>query len=317
MDTTTMLAPAHAALAPARLLLGPTAALLQRMDPRVPRSRVSATPAPSFAAGLAYHSFGAGEPLLLVHGLTSSRAAFQRVAEELANDYHVILVDLPGHGDSPPLVRGEPLTPRAQAHALGEFLDALNIDSVHVAGNSMGGWVALELAADGRARSVIGLCPAGLWYPITSRSRAIEINRRLARLTGKFSELLMYVPPIREAVFASVLERPYRVDVATAQAILSAQRAARGYDEAHDGLLHGAFERADRIPADVAVTLAFGDNDPLLPSQTCQLTHLAPSHARWVVLPRVGHAPMWEDPEATVDLIRRTATADDLSGYPA
>lgn len=309
MDTATV-------LSPAKMLLAPTAALVQRMDPRRPRSRVAATPAPSFAAGLAYHTLGAGEPLLLIHGLTSSRAAFQRVAEELADDYQVILVDLPGHGDSPPLVRGEPLTPRAQAHAVGEFLDALNLSTVHVAGNSMGGWVALELAADGRARSVVGLCPAGLWYPITSRSRAIELNRRLARLTWKFSELLMYVPPIREAVFASALERPYRIDVATAQATLSAQRAARGYDEAHDGLLHDAFARADRISEDVAVTLAFGDNDPLLPSQTTQLRHLGPEHARWVVLPRVGHAPMWEDPEATIDLIRRTATADDLTGYP-
>lgn len=317
MDTATMLAPAQAALAPARRLLAPTAALLQRLDPRTPRSRVSATPAPKFAGGLAYHSFGTGQPLLLIHGLTSSRAAFQRVAEDLASDYRVILVDLPGHGDSPPLVRGEPLTPRAQAHAIGEFLDALNLSAVHVVGNSMGGWVALELAADGRALSVVGLCPAGLWYPIMSRSRAIELNRRLARLTWKASEALMYVPPVREAVFASVLERPYRVDIATAQATLSAQRAARGYHEAHDGLLHGSFERADRIPSDVAVTVAFGDNDRLLPKQTCQLPHLAPAHARWVVLPRVGHAPMWEDPEATIDLIRRTTTASDLSGYPA
>lgn len=307
MDTATMLAPAQAALAPARRLLAPTAALLQRMDPRTPRSRVAATPAPSFAAGLAYHSLGSGEPLLLVHGLTSSRAAFQRVAEELAADYRVILVDLPGHGDSPALVRGEPLTPRAQAHALGEFLDALDIPAVHVVGNSMGGWVALELAADGRALSVVGLCPAGLWYPMMSRSRQVELNRRLARLTWRVSELLMYVPPVREAVFASVLERPYRVEISTAQAALSAQRAARGYNEAHDGLLHASFDRADRIPVDVPVTVAFGDNDRLLPRQTCQLPHMAPTHTNWVVLPRVGHAPMWEDPEATIDLIRNTA----------
>lgn len=315
MDAATMLAPAQAALAPARRLLAPTAALLQRMDPRTPRSRVTATPAPSFAAGLAYHSYGTGEPLLLIHGLTSNRAAFQGVAEELADDYRVILVDLPGHGDSPPLVRGEPLTPRAQAHAVGEFLDALNIPAAHVVGNSMGGWVALELAADGRALSVVALCPAGLWYPIMSRSRQVELNRRLARLTWKVSELLMYVPPVREAVFASVLERPYRLEVSTAQAALSAQRAARGYHEAHDGLLHNSFERADRISTDVPVTVAFGDNDRLLPRPTCQLPHMAPGHTDWVVLPRVGHAPMWEDPEVTIDLIRRTA--QQTAGQPS
>lgn len=317
MDTTRVLAPAQAALGPARRIIGPTTALLSRLDPRTPRSRVACTPAPSFAAGLAYHAMGSGEPLLLIHGLTSSRAAFTRIADDLAEHYEVISVDLPGHGDSPPLVRGEPLTPRAQAHAVGEFLDALGISTAHLVGNSMGGWVALEMAADGRARSVVGLCPAGLWQPISERSRDIELNRRLARLTGPLADVLMYVPPIREAVFATALERPYRVDVPTARATVSAQRAARGYHEAHDGLLDHAFERADRISPRVPVTIAFGDNDRLLPRRTSQLPQLAPDHAQWLVMPRVGHAPMWDDPEGTIEIIHTTTRADRFVVPPA
>ena len=200
---------------------------------------------------------------------------------------------------------------------MGEFLDALDIPAAHVVGNSMGGWVALELAADGRALSVVGLCPAGLWFPITARSRDIEMNRRLARLTGKLAELLMHVPPIREAAFSGVLQRPYRLDVPTAQAALSAQRAARGYHEAHDGLLHQSFERAAKIPTNVPVTVVFGDNDPLLPRGTCQLPYMAPQHTEWIVLPRVGHAPMWEDPEATLDIVRRTTSSSALTSHPA
>jgi len=295
-------------LAPIEAAVAPATGLLKRATGHRP-SRVTGTPAPRYAAGLAYHEAGAGEPLLLLHGLTASRGVFNPIADQLAQRYRVIAVDLPGHGDSPAINQGEPLTPRAQAFALGEFLDALRLDRVHVTGNSMGGWVALELAADERALSVVGLCPAGLWHPVVSRNRAIEMNRRLARSTGPVAEWLMSVPPLREAIFATALQRPYRVDIALAQTVISGQRAARGYGEAHDGLLHHAFDRADRIPPDTAVTIAFGDDDPLLPAHTCQLRDKGPRHARWVVMNRVGHAPMWEDPELTVDLINETAAA--------
>lgn len=294
-------------LAPIEYALAPAGEVLRRLSGLNRPSRVTGTPAPKFAAGLAYHEQGHGEPLVLLHGLTASRAVFNPVIDLLAENFRVIVVDLPGHGDSPRHVQGEPFTPRAHAFAIGEFLDELELDRVHVAGNSLGGWVALELAADGRTRSVVALCPAGLWRPIHSRSRAIEMNRRLARSSGPMVELLMYLAPLREAVFASALSRPYRVDSELAKSVVSAQRAAVGYDEAHDGLLHHAFDRAAAVPRNTPVTVAFGDSDPLLPAHTCQLQHLAPPHAQWVTLDRVGHAPMWEDPEATVELILEAA----------
>lgn len=294
-------------LAPIESALTPAGQMLRHISGLNRPSRVTGTPPASFAAGLAYHEQGYGEPLVLLHGLTASRAAFNPVMDVLAEHFRVIAVDLPGHGDSPRLVQNEPLTPRAQAFAVGEFLDALNLETAHVVGNSMGGWVALELAADGRTRSVVALCPAGLWQPILSRNRAIELNRRLARSAGPVAEMLMYIAPVRETVFASALSRPYRVDSSLARSVVSAQRAARGYQEAHDGLLHHAFERARAIPSRTPITVAFGDSDPLLPVHTCRLRNLAPAHTRWITLDRVGHAPMWEDPEMTVDLIQETA----------
>jgi pimeloyl-ACP methyl ester carboxylesterase len=290
-------------LAPIESALVPAGEILRRMSGLARPSRVSGTPAANYAAGLAYHERGAGQPILFLHGLTASRGVFDPVMDLLAADYRVIAVDLPGHGDSPALVRGEPLTPRAQAFAVGQFLDALGLDKAHVVGNSMGGWVALELAADNRATSVVALCPAGLWYPVLARNRAIELNRRLARSTGPVAEVLMNLAPLREMIFATALQRPYRIDSSMAKTVVSAQRAARGYDEAHDGLLHHAFDRGAFIPTSTPVTIAFGDGDPLLPPHTCQLRHLGPDHAQWVTLDRVGHAPMWEDPERTVELI--------------
>jgi pimeloyl-ACP methyl ester carboxylesterase len=244
----------------------------------------------------------------MLHGLGSSRSSFNPIFTELARHYRVIAVDLPGHGDSEGINRGEPLTPRAQAFAVGEFLDALGIQRAHLVGNSMGGWVALELAADGRALSVTGLCPAGLWRPLRNRSPLLEFNRHAAQATGVLGEFLMLLPQLRELVFAGALSRPYRLDYPTARAALAAQRLASGYDEVHDGIVGIRFDRARMITAEVPVTIAFGDNDQFLPEATCQLRQLAPIHCRWVVMPRVGHAPMWDDPEGTVALIRSTIT---------
>lgn len=284
----------------------PATALMDRLSPTPHGSRVPATPDPDFAAGLAFHSLGHGAPVVLLHGLASNRGAFNPIFTELARHHRVIAVDLPGHGDSDALHPGEPLTPRAQAFAVGEFLDALGIERAHLVGNSLGGWVALELAADGRALTVTGLCPAGLWRPLRARSPLLEFNRHAASATGMLGEFLMLIPQLRELIFAGALARPYRLDFPTARAAIAAQRVATGYDEAHDGIVGAKFDRARSITADVPVTIAFGDDDQFLPESTSQLRHLAPLHSRWVVMPRVGHAPMWDDPEGTVALIRST-----------
>lgn len=294
---------------PVGAALGPATGLVDRLTTSPGRSRVSATPPPLRAAGLAYHSVGQGPEVLLIHGLGSSRAAFNPIVDDLARDHRVIVVDLPGHGDSEPLLVGEPLTPRAQAFAVGEFLDALGIERAHTVGNSMGGWVALEMAADDRALSVTALCPAGLWQPLHGRSPVIDFNRSAAKALGLLGEWLLAIAPLRELAMASALQRPYRVDWAQARATLGALRAATGYDEAHEGMLEIAFDRGHQIPAEIPVTLAFGDDDPLLPARTSQRHDLAPAHARWEILDRVGHTPMWEVPETTAAMVRRSVAA--------
>lgn len=284
----------------------PAEALMDRLTPAPHASRIPGTPDPDFAAGLAFHSLGHGSPVVLLHGLASSRAAFNPIFTQLAHHHRVIAVDLPGHGDSELAEPGEPLTPRAMAFAVGEFLDALGIRRAHLVGNSLGGWVALELAADGRALTVTGLCPAGLWRPLRDRSPLLELNRQAAVAAGRWGEFVMLVPAVREVVFAGALARPHQLDYATARGAVAAQRLAGGYDEAHEGIVGAKFERASHITADIPVTIAFGADDQFLPSETSQLRHLAPLHARWAVMPRVGHAPMWDDPAGTVTLIRST-----------
>jgi pimeloyl-ACP methyl ester carboxylesterase len=257
---------------------------------------------------LAYDSAGSGPPLVLIHGLASSRRCWDLVVDDLAGDFTVYAVDLPGHGESDP-IPGQAETPATEmARAVGEFMSERAIDRAHLVGNSLGGWTALEAAADGRALSVTALCPAGLWQPLHEPLSAIQFNRRAAVATRRVIPAIMRISPVRRSLVRAGAERtaqvPYRVAVDAAYA----QANARGFEQAHDGALHRRFDRADRIRADVPVTVAFGDNDRLLPAPRFQQRDLAPAHARWEVLWNCGHAPMWDVPKVTTSLVRETAS---------
>lgn len=126
---------------------------------------------------------GAGAPLVLLHGLGSSRHAWDPVIPALAEQFEVLAIDLPGFGDSEPLPWPVEPTPAALAAAAAGFLDDLGITAPHIAGNSLGGWVALELARIRPPASVTLLSTAGQWrgdaplYGLTS----LRASRWLAR----------------------------------------------------------------------------------------------------------------------------------------
>jgi pimeloyl-ACP methyl ester carboxylesterase len=66
------------------------------------------------------------------------------------------------------------------------------------------------------------------------------------------------------------------------------------------------FFRGGVTPAEIPVTIAFGDHDRILPAGSCQERRLAPAHARWVVIDNCGHVPMWDRPDMTVRLVGQT-----------
>ncbi|WP_202872856.1 alpha/beta fold hydrolase [Kribbella capetownensis] len=103
---------------------------------------------------IAYHRKGAGEPLLLLHGIGHHRQAFDPVLDRLAEHRDVIALDLPGSGESPDVPDGIPNELDTFAYAIDAFCTALDVDRPHVAGNSMGGLVALRMGQLGLARSV-------------------------------------------------------------------------------------------------------------------------------------------------------------------
>ncbi|PTR31487.1 alpha/beta hydrolase family protein [Rhodococcus sp. OK519] len=110
---------------------------------------------------------GSGDPLLLLHGFTLSHHVWHRVVDDLAADYDVLALTMPGHWGGPRL-RWRDLGIAGIADGIERELDAIGWDTCHVAGNSLGGQVAFELARRGRASSVAGVNPGGGWKRFSS-----------------------------------------------------------------------------------------------------------------------------------------------------
>src|ERR671917_2949546 len=114
--------------------------------------------------GLDHHRGGSGEPLLLIHGIGHTWRGWRPMLPQLEQRFDVLAVDLPGFGHSEPFPPGRDATPEALADAVEDEMARAGFDRPHIAGNSLGGWIALELARRGRARTVTAISPAGLQH---------------------------------------------------------------------------------------------------------------------------------------------------------
>jgi len=202
------------------------------------------------------------------------------------------------------------MDPLSLAKLIVEQLDELGIQQAHFAGNSLGGWIALEIASafPERTLSVTGLAPAGLWLvPTTHRTILGASSRFMASATYKFADLLMKQEWARKLGFFEVSPRWRELPHDVIVDAVVAYGSAPGYFPAWDGMLKRRFDK--EISIDIPVTILFGDSDNTLPAQTSQEKSLAPAHARWVTLSQSGHAPMWDSTEACIAEIIQTATS--------
>ncbi|MGV1049998.1 MAG: alpha/beta fold hydrolase, partial [Solirubrobacterales bacterium] len=115
------------------------------------------------AAAPAGAASSAREPLVLIHGLGGTATVWDPVVDLLAPEREVIVLEMPGFGAAPPLPDWVEPTAANLAAALRAQLVGRGIERPHVAGNSLGGWVGLEMGRAGWAASGTALSPAGLW----------------------------------------------------------------------------------------------------------------------------------------------------------
>jgi pimeloyl-ACP methyl ester carboxylesterase len=236
------------------------------------------------------------EPLLLLHGLGGSKLIWEPVLGLLEAQRRPLALDLPGFGATPPLAAQVEPTAANLGAAVHERCLELGIERPHVAGNSLGGWVALEMGRAGWAASVTAISPAGLWRaPIGPRRLDTqEWARRLRPLVA----LALRNRPLRERMLATSAARPERIPAAIARELILSWVNADGYEAANRAMRHHVFDPSG-YPEDVPVTLAWGEQDRLVAPPRPERR---PTGARFLVLPGVGHTPTWDDPE----LIART-----------
>jgi pimeloyl-ACP methyl ester carboxylesterase len=251
----------------------------------------------------ALYRAGEGEPLVLIHGFTATWRCWLPVLGELVPRFEVIAPTLHGHDG------GSPLPPSEHPHSIGvaadfleRHLDELGVGSAHLAGNSLGGALALELAKRGRARSVVGISPAGGLRPgdEAGARRVIKVFSRMQKTTTKALPLLPKVmarPGLRRLALRDVMTRGHQVPAAEAVGLARSSVRCEIVEDVYAVLRSGDGHLHDLDKIDVPVLVTWGDKDRILPME---------SHAprlreeirgvEFRVHPGIGHTPMWDDP---------------------
>ena len=255
---------------------------------------------------LKLNRFGSGTPIVLIHGMGSASTAWKPLIPKLSEQFEVITLDLPGHGDTP-LSSAQNMDPNSLGKLVMKNLQENGINKFHLVGNSLGGWIGLEISADfpESVLSYVGLAPAGLWLtPFTNKFPAEFMVRGMAKTLVKPAPKLLKYTFGKQIGFESVSPRWRELDYEICLDAVVAMSKADGYFPVWNGMLHKRFERdvASKIP----VTIIFGDSDRSLPAKTCQERTLSPKHSKWVILPSSGHAPMWDSTEEVLAEIFET-----------
>ncbi|MGY1665277.1 alpha/beta fold hydrolase [Geodermatophilus sp. SYSU D00696] len=260
-------------------------------------------------APLSYTRTGSGEPLLLLHGMGSSRRDFAAVLPLLTDRFEVIDADLPGVGRSPALERRP--TVAAITDAVERTLDVEGLARVHVLGNSLGARVALELARRGRARSVVAIAPSGLDLPPERvfQGSGMALARVVMRVGAPLVSPLSRSALGRAALLAPLKARPWSTSPDEAVG------AREGFADSRDywrtllwALLVDVPRGMDRI--DCPVTLVQGVADWIASGQTVRYLPLVPG-SRFVPLLWAGHAPQSDRPRTIVRLVEEAARQAD------
>ena len=246
---------------------------------------------------------GAGRILVLLHGIGMTSSAWDPVLERLplnAGCSRSICRDLDAHRRCPADV--EP-SPSAIARSLVLEMAARGVEQpFDVVGNSLGGFVALEIAKAGHACSLVVISPGGLWHGRIPRYTSITLH--LMRAVCK------HAPRLTERILRTAVGRTVGLLVAVCWKgwRVPAQRAAvaaRDFaaSDSFDAVLEAGSDqfRGGQL-IDVPVTVAFGRHDLLL-RRHARFHDQLPAQSRWVTIPGSGHVAMWDNPDLVAQII--------------
>jgi pimeloyl-ACP methyl ester carboxylesterase len=255
--------------------------------------------------------------MVLIHGFSSSWGMWRPLLPALERHHDVLAPTLLGHSGGPEYLAGSPATPDALADALERDMDSAGLERAHIVGNSLGGWLAFELAARGRALSVTALSPAGGWNHEGRETRRLtrlfRQSHRMLKLIGPGGAQLMRRRRFRALALRDVSARPADVPVALAVETAEAAAACQIYLPLLEYLSSTGFGELGAI--DSPVQIAWGTKDRILPwpGYAERFQRLVPE-AQWTPLDGLGHCPMLDDAALTSTTILEFSQRVDLSG---
>jgi pimeloyl-ACP methyl ester carboxylesterase len=259
----------------------------------------------------ASHRGGAGSPMLCVHGFTDTWRTWELVLPALEAEHDVLAVTLAGHA-------GGPTLPGTAADdmlvdALEAAMDQAGFETANLVGNSLGGYLALRLAARGRARTVVALAPAGGWAPGDDSYKEtlgyfIEA-RDLVRAAAPHADAIASSVDGRRRATADIVSHFEHIP---AELVAHQIRGASGCDAVMPLIQlatdHGWPLDAEQVTCPVRIV--WGTADRLLPWPTAAAGYRTTSfsHADWVVLDELGHCLQLDAPLEIAQLILGFAT---------
>jgi pimeloyl-ACP methyl ester carboxylesterase len=278
---------------------------------RAPVSALELTPS---------HRAGTGTPLLLLHGIGAIWRAWSPVLPYLEPHHEVIVPTLHGHAGGPPLDSQVAPSVQALVDGIEEELDRLGLRKVHIAGNSLGGWIGIELARRGRAQSLVLLSPAGAWRSprrlrVTTHGVRFSLGA-LARYSSR-AEAIAERRLLRWTMLAGQVAHPHRVP----RESLVTYIHASGQSPVVDPLLRVLhLNPVDPLPVDrdYPVRLVWAERDRVLPFKHfgSPMLERLPG-AELIRLSGVGHVPMSDDPARVAELILQVTRTVDSAAVSA
>jgi pimeloyl-ACP methyl ester carboxylesterase len=241
-----------------------------------------------------------------LHGFTDTWRTWELVLPVLERHHDVLAPTLLGHAGGPP-VAGD-VRDALLADGIERAMDEAGFATAHIVGSSLGGYVALQLAARGRAESVVALAAAGGW------AESDESSTDTLGYSTTMQELLKAAAPHAEAIVATTEGRRRATQFITsnfehipAELLAHQMCGAANCDAAWPMIEHALREGwsldAERITCPVRVV--WGTDDKLLawPSSAARFRNDWLPHADWVELEGVGHCPQLDIPLETAQLI--------------
>lgn len=251
------------------------------------------------------HRGGNGPPLVCLHGFLDTWRTWELALPALERRHEVFAPTLPGHAGGAELP--DPLDGEALLSLVVDVLDDAGLERAHLVGNSLGGYLALRLAALGRAESVVAFAPAGGWAEDDRSWVDVVENQR------DLQEGLAPLAPLADAIAATADGRRQMTELVVenfehipaellAHQLRGAARCA-ATPMVDLALREGWSLDAERI--ECPVRIVWGACDRVLPwpaAASRYRTEWLP-HADWIVLDGVGHAPQLDVPLEAAKLV--------------